>query len=233
MSGQAAAAERRAGRRVVVNFHGIGDPPQGVPADERPFWCPTHEWRAIVAVLGEATRAGSPVEITFDDGNASDVEVAMPALLEHGLTATFHVCAGRLDQPGYLDEPALRQLRDAGMAIGSHGWHHVDLRTLSPAELVRATRDSQERISAACSMPVTTFALPLGSYDRRVLQHLRHYPTVYTSDRTSAGPRARIVPRWSYVQGWTEQTVSDLAQGVESPRNRWRQRAAMLVKRWR
>ena len=56
---------------------------------------------------------------------------------------------------------------------------------------------------------------------------------MYTSDRTSAGPRARIVPRWSYVQGWTEQTVSDLAQGVESPRNRWRQRAAMLVKRWR
>lgn len=217
----------------MINFHGIGDPPAEVPWDERPYWCPLGEWRALVEVLGEASRGGSPVEITFDDGNVSDVEVALPALLEHGLRATFHVCAGRMAQPGYLDEGAIRHLRDAGMAIGSHGWHHVDSRALSREDLVRATRDSAERIAAACGSPVTTFALPLGSYDRRVLQHLRHYSTVFTSDATRAAPGTWLVPRWSYVRGWTESTVSDLTDGVESPRRRCRQRASMLVKRWR
>jgi peptidoglycan/xylan/chitin deacetylase (PgdA/CDA1 family) len=234
LSQQAAVFSAPARRRVVVNFHGIGEPPQTVPPDERPFWCPTGEWRRIVEILGAASRAGSAVELTFDDGNLSDVELALPVLVENGLTATFHVCAGRIGQPAYLDEPSLGSLRDAGMAIGSHGWRHVDSRTLSREELVRATRGSQERISAAVGMPVSTFALPLGGYDRRVLEHVRqHYSTVYTSDATSAAPGAWLVPRWSYRRSWTERTVSDLARGVESPRNRWRQRASMTVKRWR
>lgn len=184
-------------------------------------------------VLGAASHQGSQVEITFDDGNLSDVELALPALLEHGLTATFHVCAGRIGQPGYVDEAAMRHLRDAGMAIGSHGWDHVDSRTLSHEELVRATRDSAERIAAACGAPVTTFALPMGSYDRRVLRQVRHYSTVYTSDATSAAAQTWLVPRWSYVRGWSERTVSDLSRGVESSRHRCRQRASMWAKRWR
>ena len=67
-----------------------------------------------------------PIEITFDDGNASDVEVALPALRERGLAATFFVCAGRIGEPGYLDADQLRELADAGMSVGSHGWDHVD-----------------------------------------------------------------------------------------------------------
>lgn len=223
----------RLGRRVVLNFHGIGDPPRGVPSDEQPFWCPRREWPGIVDALADATRDGSRVEVTFDDGNASDVEDALPALLERDLTATFHVCAGRIGQPGYLDERALLHLRDAGMVIGSHGWNHVDLRTLSEAELVHETRDSQQRIAEACGVPVTGFAVPMGRYDRRVLRHLRDYATVYTSDTTSAARRAWLVPRWSYVQGWTARSVSDLTHAGESPRHRLRHRASMLAKRWR
>lgn len=221
------------GHVVVVNFHGIGEPPRGVPLDERRFWCPQREWLDIADALADASRGGSRVEITFDDGNASDVEVALPALLERDLTATFHVCAGRIGKPGYLDERALLHLREAGMKIGSHGWNHVDLRTLSDAELVHETRDSQKRIAEVCGMPVTDFAVPLGSYDRRVLRHLRDYQTVYTSDTTSAARRAWVVPRWSYVQGWTARSVSDLTHAGESTRHRLRQRASMVAKRWR
>ena len=222
-----------ASRRVVLNFHGIGDPPDGVPQDERAYWCPQRDWPVIADAVAEARREGASVEVTFDDGNASDVEHALPALLERDLTATFHVCAGRIGQYGYLDGSALLRLRDAGMAIGSHGWNHVDLRTVSGAQLICETQGSQERIADVCGMPVTSFAVPMGSYDRRVLRSLRDYQTVYTSDTTSAGRRAWLVPRWSYVQGWTARFVSDLAHAVESPRHRSRQRAAMMAKRWR
>lgn len=218
---------------MVLNFHGIGEPPPDVPADERPYWCAVGEWRGIIEVVADAVSDGADVEITFDDGNRSDVEVALPALVEHGLRATFHVCAGRIGEVGYVDEAALLELLDAGMAIGSHGWHHVDSRSLSEEDLVRATRDSAERIEAAVGSPIATFALPLGRYDRRVLQHLRHYETVFTSDATRAAPGAWLVPRWSYVRGWTEGSVRPLAWGVESSRHRWRQRASMSAKRWR
>lgn len=223
----------RAGRRVILNFHGIGDPPVPVPADEEPYWCPATEWPGIVDAVAEARQGGARVELTFDDGNASDVHHALPALLEQGLTATFHVCAGRIGAPGYLDEPMLQHLRQAGMGIGSHGWDHVDLRPLGEADLVRETRDSRLRIADASGAPVSDFAVPLGSYDRRVLRHLRDYETVLTSDATTAVGDTWLVPRFSYVRGWTDRSVSELVLNGDSRRHRLRQRLSMAVKRWR
>ncbi|OLT21977.1 hypothetical protein BJF81_14125 [Ornithinimicrobium sp. CNJ-824] len=224
---------RRAGRRVILNFHGIGDPPASVPAAEVPYWCPLDQWLPLVEVVAEAVHEGRPVEVTFDDGNVSDVQHALPALLKYGLTATFHACAGRIGRRDYLDEPMMRHLHEAGMQVGSHGWDHVDLRPLTDADLVRETRDSQHRIEDACGWPVRDFAVPLGSYDRRVLRHLRDYATVYTSDATTGARGARLVPRWSYVQGWSTRLVHDLACGDESVGHRLRQHLSMTVKRWR
>ena len=143
--------------------------------------------------------AGAAVAITFDDGNCSDVERALPALAERDLTATFHVCAGRLDLPGYLDGSAVQHLRSSGMSIGSHGWDHVDLRALSDPDLVRAAQDSRQRLGEVCGEAVTSFAVPLGSYDRRVLRHLRHYRAVCHERRYVLGrlrlDRAALVVR--------------------------------------
>lgn len=223
----------RAGRRVVLNFHGIGEPPPGVPSDEHPFWCPSREWPALAEAMAAASSAGASVEITFDDGNASDVDEALPLLVELGLTATFHVCAGRLGERGYLDVDAVQHLQRAGMRIGSHGWDHTDLRTLARPDLVRAAGDSQRRLAEVSGVPVATFAVPFGSYDRRVLAHLGDYATVFTSDRTRGTDGAWLVPRWSYVRGWTPGTVRDLARRGESVPQRVRQRAAMSLKRLR
>lgn len=223
----------RAVRRTVVNFHGIGEAPRDVPRDEVPFWCPLDDWYRIADALAAEVAAGAVVEITFDDGNASDLEHGLRTLVERGLSATFHVCAGRLGAPGYVDEQAVRHLKRAGMAVGSHGWDHVDLRGLSDPDLVRATRDSGERLGEVCGEPITSFAVPLGSYDRRVLGHLRDYRAVCTSDATSWDGSGWIVPRWSYVRGWDAAWVRSLVRGGEARRHRWRQRTSMAVKRRR
>ena len=52
----------------------------------------------IVAMGAEAPR------ISFDDGNASDVGIALPELERRGLKAVFFLLAGRLGQPGSLTE---------------------------------------------------------------------------------------------------------------------------------
>ena len=60
--------------------------------------------------LLDAVTGRDDVRITFDDGNASDVEQALPALRERGLTATFFVVAGRLGTPRFLDRHGVAEL---------------------------------------------------------------------------------------------------------------------------
>ena len=212
-------------RQLVVNFHGIGEPPQEIPDDERPYWCPRDEWLSLADALADL-HAERPLRITFDDGNASDVEEALPALLERGLTATFFVCAGRIGLPHYLDDEALRHLCGHGMAVGSHGWDHVDLRTVDSTTLRRETEGSRERLS---EFDVDEFALPFGSYDRRVLRSLGGYRRVHTSDGGLASD-GWLVPRSSYTLGWEPPTLRLLAENDASAWARWRRRGKVLLK---
>lgn len=220
--------------RLVVNFHGVGDPWPGVSADEKPFWCPEHDWLTIadgLAVLTE--RTGLPLEITFDDGNVSDYELALPALLDRGLTATFFPCAARTGQPRYLSSEQLVALRQAGMSIGSHGWAHTDLRRLDDAALTRETIGSRDALIEASRGPVDSFAIPFGSYDRRVLNRLGSYQHVYTSDRALAMRQSWLTPRYSYTRDWHPGTPLRLAQERPSMLSRVRQAAMLTVKRLR
>jgi peptidoglycan/xylan/chitin deacetylase (PgdA/CDA1 family) len=220
--------------RLIINFHGIGDPWDGVPKDERPYWCPRALWPAMAdAIAGVAEQGKVRVEVTFDDGNLSDAEEAMSVLLERQLKATFHVCAGRIGEPRYLTGDHLRALHDAGMEIGSHGWSHVDLRGVPDPELLRETVESRVRVAEACGANVTSFAIPFGSYDRRVLRSLKCYRTVYTSDRMRAPLTGWLIPRHSYQQGWRPQDIERFASERYSVMVRTRRRAILLYKRWR
>ncbi|WP_337188861.1 polysaccharide deacetylase family protein [Phenylobacterium sp.] len=194
--------------RTVFNFHGIGVPHAGVPADEAPYWCPTDLFMHLADAMADLLREGRSIEITFDDGNRSDLDIAAPILADRGLSATFFACSGRLDDPRYLDGAGLRSLEVMGMVVGSHGRNHVDLRRADAATLRQETSGSQQTLSEALGRPVDRFAIPFGSYDRRVLGALKTYTRIYNSDQTRAGPQnQRFVPRISYTTGWTKETV--------------------------
>lgn len=191
------------GTRVVVNFHGLGRPHRAVPEDERPYWCPEDRYLQILDEVVRQVDAGAArVEITFDDGNRSDVDIGLPALRERGLAATFFVCSDRIGDPLYLDAGDLAAMTAAGMRIGSHGAAHVDLRRAGPEELAREARAPQDVLSAASGQPVDRFAVPFGSYDRRVLRALRGFERVYSSDQFCARPGQRPLPRFSVMADW-------------------------------
>ncbi len=105
------------------------------------------------------------IEITFDDGNVSDTEVALPLLCDRDLTASFFVCAGRIGEDGYLDAAVIRQLAAAGMGIGSHGWSHVDWRATDDETLAREIDGAREVLAETLAAPVDEVAIPFGSYD--------------------------------------------------------------------
>src|SRR5687768_1699714 len=105
---------------VNVCFHGIGTPARELEPGEDRYWIPVDVYHRVL----DDVATWPSVRISFDDGNASDVEIGLPALLERGLTADFFVLAGRLGAAGSLDEAAVKELAAAGMTIGTHGMRH-------------------------------------------------------------------------------------------------------------
>ena len=96
------------------------------PGEDR-FWIPVDPFRSILDILA----GRNDVRITFDDGNASDLDIALGELRDRDLTATFFVIAGRIGAPGSLDEDGMLELARHGMTIGSHGMDHRPWRRLT------------------------------------------------------------------------------------------------------
>ena len=223
-------------RHLVINFHGIGEVPVHVGAAERPFWCSTSLFTTILDEVGEASaRSGLPIRITFDDGNDTDALIALDELTSRGLSADFFVCAGRIGQPGYLDETQIRELRDAGMGIGSHGWAHTDWRGADDATLTRELATALSRLSEVVGSDVDHVAIPFGSYDRRVIRSLRRTGVrmAYSSDRGVAGINDWLTTRETCTDTWVEGTLTLLATTRPPLIERVRRRAARAVKRLR
>ncbi|WP_205647554.1 polysaccharide deacetylase family protein [Agromyces badenianii] len=215
---------------IHVCFHGIGTLGQEREPGEAHYWMARDVFHDVLDVV----QAHPHVRLSFDDGNRSDLEVGLPALRERGLRATFFALAGRLDDPASLGPGDLRELRDAGMAIGNHGWSHVPWRGLDDDEARRELLDAREALAEASRGPIEEAALPLGRYDRRLLGRLRHagYRTVYTSDRFPARRSAWLQPRYSVTEHDTAETIRQIVSHSPGPRDA-RNAIASMVKRIR
>ncbi len=200
-------------RERFINFHGIGIAPPGIEKAELDYW-----WDAdpFFAALDKVSTAASdyPVLITFDDGNESDLDIALPALLERNLTASFFVCAGRVGTRGYLNASAIRRLLQEGMRIGSHGMHHLDWSKLDDTRLHIETVDAKRKLEDICGCEIGEVSIPFGRYDRRVLKKLKAegYGRVYTSGRGIATREAWLKPRNTLDRSWQWKDIpKDLA----------------------
>lgn len=218
-------------RTINLTFHGVGEPTRELEPGEVDVWVPS---QTLLDVL-DTVEGRDDVRITFDDGNASDFEFALPALTERGLTATFFVVGNRVDTPHFLSSDQIRALVDAGMGIGSHGMAHRRWRGLGQPDLRSEIQDAKVRIESIVEQPVTEVACPFGSYDRRVLCTLRSlaFTRAYTSDRGWAKPDTFLQARNSV--GPTD--GPDLLARIESldsaPHKVVKRRAKLAVKRWR
>ncbi|TCO65161.1 polysaccharide deacetylase family protein [Actinocrispum wychmicini] len=216
-------------RVINLTVHGIGDPPRELDPGEDQTWVTTEQFTQVVdAIVGR-----SDVRLTFDDGNSSDVEIALPLLESRGLRAEFFVLAGLLDEPGRVSRTDVRKLLDAGMRVGSHGWAHRDWRRVGPAQAVEEMIEAPRLLASVTGTPVTRVAVPFGSYDRQVLTRLRGAgaSVVYTSDggpaRSSSWLQARTSLRHDIGPEWTK----DVLAGQPGLRRSLRRTAVGLVKR--
>ena len=215
-----------------VSFHGIGAPGRELEPGEDAYWVDTERFLRILDEVATWPSA----RLSFDDGNASDLRVAAPALAQRGLTGQFFPLAGRLGTPGSLNTDDVRELASRGMTIGSHGMAHRSWRGMDPvahrAELIEA----RQQLAEAAGMAITEAACPLGRYDRRLLADLRKlgYQRVYTSDRRVARQDGWLQPRFSVYRHDTPESLRAAALGRASRKiSRLRLAATGLVKRLR
>ena len=144
-------------RSINLTFHGIGEPPRALDPGEENVWV-AHD--RFLALLDSVAGRGD-VRITFDDGNASDVEQALPALVDRDLDATFFVVAGRLGEPTFLDAGGVRELAAAGMGIGCHGMRHRPWRGLGETELREEHVEAKAMLEEVVERPVTAGGVPV------------------------------------------------------------------------
>ncbi len=214
-----------------ICFHGIGTPRRELEPGEDGYWIDADRF---LRILDEIATWPS-VQISFDDANASDVQIGLPALVERGLRAQFFLLAGRLGGQGSLAVGDVRELAHRGMAIGTHGMSHRPWPRMNPATREAELVEARHRIGEAAGVSVTDAACPLGRYDRRLLSDLRRlgYRRVYTSDRRAARRDSWLQPRFSVRRGDTSESLRATLLSQPSLARRVRQDAVGLVKRLR
>ncbi|MBC7477264.1 MAG: polysaccharide deacetylase family protein [Pseudorhodobacter sp.] len=219
-------------RQIGIIFHGIGEPSRTLEPGEAPYWITVAAFDALLDRI-RAHPEPDRFRLSFDDGNLSDHDIALPRLLARGLRADFFVLSGRIGQAGSLDAARFLALQAAGMTIGSHGIAHRKWHTLDAPTLAAELTQSRAVLQVLCGQPIDTAGIPFGAYDAKVLAALGQagYRAAYSSDRGWVDPQAFLRPRTSVTGAMDEAAVKALLAGHLPPLARLRRGIAMAHKR--
>ncbi|MFC3549811.1 polysaccharide deacetylase family protein [Lysobacter cavernae] len=157
-----------------AHSHGRFDPVYSVRPDDfarQLDWLQANGYRSMHLddVALDTAADSQTLLISFDDGDASNIEVALPLLRARGMSAEFFITSDFIDRPGMLTSTDVRALADAGMGIGAHGCSHAFLEDLEPAALTAELRDSRHRLRVLTGGAVNALALPGGRGGEREL----------------------------------------------------------------
>lgn len=148
----------------------------------------------LAAIEGWARLPPRAFVVTFDDGWAIQAEEALPVLVELRVPATFFVMPGfERHRQGHMTVDQFRELRLAGMTVGSHTLNHARLPRLidsnlgaAQAEVVHSREILEREVGG-----VDYFAYPNGLYSEEAVQLVR-----------DNGYRAAVTTRLGVRHSW-------------------------------
>lgn len=180
-------------RVVVLCYHSIHSTKSfrsATPSlfDSQLSWLKEHCDVIRFSEVGEVSKAGRrnrpAVALTFDDGYADNYEQAFPLLQKHGIPATFFLTVGLLEKHSTiisrfqmllrsscedirpLEWSQVREMRNAGMEIGTHTFSHPNLAQLSREAVEVELNRSKDIMEQRVGEPVKLMAYPFGKLGR-------------------------------------------------------------------
>ena len=260
------ASARPVSRVVILCYHSVHPDKAFASVTPEEFerqlvWIRQHCDAIAFEQAGLAARSPRPsqrpkVALTFDDGYADNYEHAFPLLRKHGLTATFFLTAGLIEQDKHVvqrfqalrksDYEAIRpmtwdqvrEMRRAGMRIGSHTYSHPNLASLDRDRCRFELEHSKEIIERRLEQPIGALAYPFGMM-RRHVTHATASAAKEAGYRSAAAVAfapvgacddAMALPRFLVTRDEVE-TVAGKIQGAWDFVGLWQRRAPMwLVK---
>lgn len=167
---------------VVLMYHSLynGVNTNSIDAEDLPYAVSTENFVAQLDRLknksiGLLTNNAMPdVVITFDDGHVSNYDIAMPLLMERGLSAYLFVTGNFVGQRAHFcSAEQLAEMARNGIEIGSHGMTHRFFDDLADDEAERELRQSKQQLSDQCGQQVQSISYPGGRYNQRTLEITR------------------------------------------------------------
>lgn len=114
------------------------------------------------------------VLLTFDDGHASNAEIALPLLKQRGLSALFFVTTDFVgERSGFCTWDQIRSLTQGGMVVGGHGQTHRFLSDLPDDALRGELQGSHARLEHELQVSVKQMSFPGGRCDSRSIEMAR------------------------------------------------------------
>ena len=182
--------EDRMSHLVILMYHGLvrdQDDLRHIAREDRPYTLSLRQFESQLDAIAHAgipvrdaqqLRMGEPVEpgvvISFDDGHASNAELALPALRARAMSACFFITTGFVGQrAGYCSWDQVRELAEGGMCLGAHGHRHRFLAGLDSAELETELRQSHELLSHHLGRAPRQMSFPGGRHDARAVAAAR------------------------------------------------------------
>jgi peptidoglycan/xylan/chitin deacetylase (PgdA/CDA1 family) len=133
---------------------------------------------ALACLSGTAPTPRRAVVLTFDDAYDNFVDHALPVLQRHDFPATVYAISGWLGQPmawaakepgrpvpTLMSAARLRDVRAAGITIGSHSATHAKLGDLDPERQRAELADSKAALEDLLGEPVRHLCYPFGNFD--------------------------------------------------------------------
>ncbi|MBP9865628.1 MAG: polysaccharide deacetylase family protein [Candidatus Omnitrophica bacterium] len=122
---------------------------------------------------GRRKPRGREVVLTFDDGNYTVADQAIPILKPYQMPVTLFLVSGSLEEGLYgsmKKETILELARYPWITMASHSRTHPLLSTLNEEQILQELAGSKQELEALLNRPVRYFAYPSGNLDARVLR---------------------------------------------------------------
>ena len=113
----------------------------------------------------QPTNGKKAVALTFDDGPSKHTARILNCLEANGAKATFFVVGPNVQKFG----DTLRRAVSLGMEIGNHTVNHLNLKTLSEAEIKSEINTNADYIEAATGIRPKLVRPPYGNYTSNIL----------------------------------------------------------------